>query len=92
MSLTINDIELSVYIGSNNSRCIIWDKNIPGFGLRIYPSGKKTFIIEYRVRKIKKMKTIGYYGIFTLDQARKFAVEKLNKLRHYQTSSAALPM
>ena len=26
----------------------IWDSDMRGFGLRVYPSGKKTYLIQYR--------------------------------------------
>lgn len=55
-----------------------WDLALPGYGLKITPSGKKVFILQYRpaggrasgVRRY----TIGTYGALTPDQARKEAV------------------
>lgn len=55
----------------------LWDGSIKGFGLRIRPSGAKTFIYSYRAvggrSASKKRITIGVYGNITLEQARKQA-------------------
>ena len=50
-----------------------WDDELPGFGLRIYPSGKKVFIVQYKVggrRGQTRRKTIGLYGPMTPVEAR----------------------
>ena len=52
--------------------------SIKGFGLRVFPSGKKSWIFEYRSgdggrRAAKKRITIGSVGDFTPDEARKQA-------------------
>jgi hypothetical protein len=31
-----------------SARYIIWDSGLPGFGLRVEPTGRKTFIARYR--------------------------------------------
>ena len=74
MNLTIDTIKSAAYHGTNNARCVLWDDKIPGFGLRVYPSGKKAFVLSYRTTDgRKRMMTIGTYGVLTLDQAEKKA-------------------
>lgn len=62
-------------------RYTIFDRHLSGFGLRVAPSGVKTYIFEYRPGEggravSKKRVTIGRVGDITPDQARKLA-EKL---------------
>lgn len=59
-------------------RFTVFDSVIPGFGLRVYPSGAKSWIFEYRPgeggRQVaKKRITIGKASDFTPEQARKVA-------------------
>lgn len=52
----------------------IWDTEVPGFGLRIQPSGRKTFFIRYRNRLGTQRKyKIGRACDMTVDQARLMA-------------------
>ena len=58
----------------------LWDGNVPGFGLRVSPNGKKVFILRYRPRRVaspKRYITIGPYGVLTVDAARKSAIKLL---------------
>ena len=56
-------------------RYTVWDTEVRGFGVRVEPSGRKTFIARYRVgggrTGIQRQATIGRYGTITPDQARK---------------------
>lgn len=48
----------------------LWCQRTPGFGLRVYPSGKKVFVAQVRVgRQLRRVK-IGAFGPFTVEQAR----------------------
>jgi len=63
-------------------RHIIWDEQLPGFGLRIEPSGAKVFLVRYRGEgggrnAPQRQATIGRYGVVTLAQASKKAEEIL---------------
>lgn len=61
-----------------------WDVEIKGFGLRVNPSGKQTFIVQGRVEGTTTPAariTIGPYGVFTTDQARDVAREHLRSMR-----------
>lgn len=59
-------------------RYTVFDSVVPGFGLRVYPTGAKSWIFEYRPgeggrRIAKKRITIGRLGDYTPEAARKRA-------------------
>ncbi len=48
-----------------------WDEGSRGLGVRIYPSGKKAFVLRYRFHGRKHLMALGLYGTdLTLDEAR----------------------
>jgi integrase len=56
-------------------RYVIWDGLLPGFGVRVEPSGHKVYFVRYRANgggrgETKKDFTIGKHGLVTADQAR----------------------
>lgn len=71
MKLTKRAIDSLIYKGSGQD--IRWDDEVSGFGIRIYPTGKKTFVLSYRVAGRKHIMTVGAYGVLTVDEARKLA-------------------
>lgn len=64
----------------------VWDDDLTGFGLRVRPSGAKSYVIVYRagtgraapVRKV----TLGSVGKITPDEARGFAKKALGSVAH----------
>jgi integrase len=61
-----------------STRYVLWDGKLAGFGVRVQPTGRKSFILSYRLRGTRRAitATIGTYGKITLEQAR----EKARKL------------
>ena len=56
----------------------LWDGELRGFGVRVKPSGTKTFIIQYRNLEGRTRRClIGQYGVLTVEQARDMAQKKL---------------
>lgn len=56
----------------------LWDGELRGFGVRMKPSGTRTFIIQYRnVEGRTRRCVIGQYGVLTVEQARDLAKKKL---------------
>ncbi len=63
---------------------VFWDDKIPGFGVRVYPSGSKVFVVQTRTQGKSKRITLGRYGVMTADQARKKAAETIALLKSGQ--------
>lgn len=64
---------------------IIWDVDLSGFGLKVNPTGKKSYLLKYRVgggrgATVRKP-TIGTHGALTLEQARAIAREWMAQIR-----------
>ena len=52
----------------------IWDEDLPGFGLRILPSGRKRYIIQYRAGRRSRRISLGPSTVLTCEQARSRAI------------------
>ena len=57
------------------------DDRIPGFGVRVYPSGSKVYVVQTRHRRKSRRVTLGRHGVITADQARKKAAETINRIK-----------
>lgn len=51
----------------------VWDDLLPGFGLRVWPSGKKVYLVQYRVGRKQRRVKVGTHGPMTAEEARKQA-------------------
>ena len=77
MKLTKRTVDGAVYRGGTDYR---WDETLQGFGLRLYPSGRKSFVVSYRAQGRKRIMVLGRYGVLTADQARREAKKALGKV------------
>ena len=51
----------------------IWDDEMPGFGLRVLASGRKTYVVQYKVGGRggeTRRKSLGLHGVLTPEEAR----------------------
>lgn len=62
----------------SKGQTFLWDGELRGFGVRIIPSGLKTFILQYRNAEGRSRRiVIGRYGVLALEKAREQAQIKL---------------
>lgn len=64
------------------ARYVVWDSDLKGFGLRIEPTGSKSYLVRYRAGQggraaPKRFLNIGRHGTLTPDEARRKAKEVL---------------
>ncbi|MCP3963423.1 MAG: tyrosine-type recombinase/integrase [bacterium] len=59
----------------------VWDTEMAGFGLRVYPSGRKVFVLTYRVKGKQRFYSLGRYGEMTVHEARTEALDVLRQAR-----------
>lgn len=55
----------------------IWDEEIPGFGVRVLRTGKKSYVVQYRAGGRTRRYSFSQHGVMTADEARKQARELL---------------
>ena len=58
----------------------VWDSQIAGFGLRVMPSGAKTYQAQYRKGGRTRRVSLGRHGKITAEQARKLAQEVMGSV------------
>ena len=66
-------VRILPYTGEKNAQCIYWDEEIPCFGLRVYPAGRRAYVVTYRVHHRKRLANLGRADALTLAEARRKA-------------------
>jgi integrase len=69
-----------------NREYFVWDRDLKGFGLRVQPTGEKSYVVKYRPGGGRKAPTrrvtLGRVGTITPDEARKLAKVKLGSVAY----------
>ncbi len=76
------------YLGERNSQCICWDDEIPCFGLRVYPTGRRTYVVSYRVNQRKRLAKLDRAEALPLAEARRRARAFLGQVADRQDPQA----
>jgi integrase len=68
---------------------IIFDADLPGFGIRILPSGKRSYLVQYRAGRSFRRMALGLHGILTAEKARAEAIKVLAAVKEGKDPAAA---
>jgi integrase len=69
-------------LDSRDTDYFVWDSELPGFGIRVLPSGNRKFVLQYRFGRISRRMGLGRYGAINVEQARSPAFQALAKLHN----------
>ncbi len=70
---------------------VFWDRDLPGFGIRVYPSGAKVYVVQTRVFGRSKRVTVARHGELSADQARKEAARIIARIKAGESAPLAEP-
>lgn len=55
-------------------RYVVWDSELKGFGVRISPQGRKTYLVRYRtIGRADRLMVLAPHGVLTAEEAREHA-------------------
>ncbi|MDE0651844.1 MAG: site-specific integrase [Gammaproteobacteria bacterium] len=60
---------------------VFWDRELPGYGVRVYPSGRKVYVVQTRVAGKSRRITVGRHGDIAPDRARKEAARIIARIK-----------
>ena len=60
---------------------IVWDRDLAGFGVRVYPSGRKVYVVQSRAGGAPRRFTLGTHGELTATQARLRAAQVIDRIK-----------
>ena len=60
---------------------VLWDAALPGFGVRVYPSGRKVYVVQARAGGAPRRATVGAHGEIGAEEARARAEAELRRIK-----------
>lgn len=68
---------------------VYWDRTLSGFGVRVYATGSKVYVVQTRSGGRSKRVTIGRHGVITAEQARQRAALIIARIKSGKMAVAA---
>ena len=60
---------------------VYWDRELPGFGVRVYATGSKVYVVQTRSKGQSRRVTIGRHGVITPEEARTRAALIISRIK-----------
>ena len=68
-----------------------WDGDLPGFGVRVYPSGAKVYVVQTREQGRSRRITLGRHEALPADEARRRAARIIARIKMWDEPGSADP-
>ena len=68
-------------LAADGKDALYWDRDLAGFGVRVYPTGRKTYVVQCRGPNGSRRITIGRHGPVTAIEARKRAAAAIDRIK-----------
>ncbi len=66
---------------ARDKEVIYWDRDLRGFGVRVYPNGVKTYLVQGRGPRGSKRIAVGRHGTISADEARSQGTSLLARIK-----------
>ena len=60
---------------------VYWDRELQGFGVRVYPTGSKVYLVQTRTDGKSRRLTVGRHGLISAEQARRKAAQAIADIK-----------
>lgn len=67
---------------------LFWDRRLPGFGVRVYATGAKVYVVQVRHRGRARRMSVGRHGVIAAEAARKRAAKIIVRLKSGEDADA----
>ena len=76
-------------LSAEGKDAVFWDRELSGFGVRVYPSGTKVYVVQTRAQGKSTRIAIGRHGVISADQARRKAALLIARIKAGEDPSPA---
>lgn len=80
--VSLTDRTIKTFTKPESGRIEIWDGSLPGFGLRVSSTGRRTWIVMYRKGGVLRRLTLGTYPTLGLADTRGAARDAMHDVAH----------
>ena len=70
---------------------VFWDRELLGFGVRVYPSGAKVYVVQCRADGKSRRVTLCRHGVISADQARRKAALTIARIKGGEAPESTSP-
>ena len=68
-------------LSADGREIVAWDRDLPGFGVRVHVNGRKTYVVQSRGPGGPRRATIGRHGDLRTREARKMAAPMIDRIK-----------